>query len=89
MTTIFQKLHITSRRISAYLLQCSQMPINTLFSSSQIRKCTKLIINYATAIQSMQILFMSMGLIFTSYTEVEMYGYKGHTCSIGLVNTHY
>ena len=31
MTTTFQKLHITSRLISAYLLQCSQIPINTLF----------------------------------------------------------
>ena len=31
MTTRFQKLHITSRLISAYLLQCSQIPINTLF----------------------------------------------------------
>ena len=35
MTTRFQKLHITSRLISADLLQCSQImqiPINTLFS---------------------------------------------------------
>ena len=31
MTTRFQKLHITSRLISAYLLQCSQIPIDTLF----------------------------------------------------------
>ena len=31
MTTRFQKLHITSRLISAYLLQCSQIPINALF----------------------------------------------------------
>ena len=31
MTTKFQKLHITSRLISVYLLQCSQIPINTLF----------------------------------------------------------
>ena len=31
MTTRFQKLHFTSRLISAYLLQCSQIPINTLF----------------------------------------------------------
>ena len=31
MTTRFQKLHITSRLISAYLLQSSQIPINTLF----------------------------------------------------------
>ena len=31
MTTRFQKLHITSRPISAYLLQCSQIPINALF----------------------------------------------------------
>ena len=31
MTTRFQKLHITSPLISAYLLQCSQIPINTLF----------------------------------------------------------
>ena len=31
MTTRFQKLHITSRLISAYLLQRSQIPINTLF----------------------------------------------------------
>ena len=31
MTTRFQKLRITSRLISAYLLQCSQIPINTLF----------------------------------------------------------
>ena len=31
MTTRFQKLHITSRLISAYLLQCSKIPINTLF----------------------------------------------------------
>ena len=31
MTTRFQKIHITSRLISAYLLQCSQIPINTLF----------------------------------------------------------
>ena len=31
MTTRFRKLHITSRLISAYLLQCSQIPINTLF----------------------------------------------------------
>ena len=31
MTTRFQKLHNTSRLISAYLLQCSQIPINTLF----------------------------------------------------------
>ena len=30
MTTRFQKLHITSRLIS-YLLQCSQIPINSLF----------------------------------------------------------
>ena len=31
MTTRFQKLHITYRLISAYLLQCPQIPINTLF----------------------------------------------------------
>ena len=31
MTTRFQKLHLTSRLISAYLLQRSQIPINTLF----------------------------------------------------------
>ena len=31
MTTRFQKLHMTSRLISAYLLQHSQIPINTLF----------------------------------------------------------
>ena len=31
MTTRLQKLHITSRLISAYLLHCSQTPINTLF----------------------------------------------------------
>ena len=30
MTTRFQKLHITSQLISAYLLQRSQIPINTL-----------------------------------------------------------
>ena len=31
MTTRVHKLHITSGLISAYLLQCSQIPINTLF----------------------------------------------------------
>ena len=31
MITRFQNLHITSRLISANLLQCSQIPINTLF----------------------------------------------------------
>ena len=31
MTTRFQKPHITSWLISAYLLQCSQIPIKTLF----------------------------------------------------------
>ena len=30
MTTRFQKVDTTSRLISAYLLQCSQIPINTL-----------------------------------------------------------
>ena len=31
MTTRFQKLHISSRLIAAYFLQCSQIPINALF----------------------------------------------------------
>ena len=31
MTPRFQKLHITSRLISDYLLHCSQIPIYTLF----------------------------------------------------------
>ena len=31
MTTRFQKLHITSWLMSAYFMQCSQIPINALF----------------------------------------------------------
>ena len=37
MTTRFQKLHITSRLISAYLLQCSQIPIDTWFCQFPLR----------------------------------------------------
>ena len=68
MTTRFQKLHITPRLISAALKYQYILSIVNSIPSSQIRKGTKLLINYATTVLSMQIIFMSTGLIFTSYS---------------------
>ena len=77
MITRFQKLHITSQLISAYLLQCSQIPINTffcqfnsLFANTEmyeaINKLRKYRIIYANFIHE-------YGLIFTSYTARDHY----------------
>ena len=53
MTTRFQKLHITSRLISAYLLKRSQIPIitlfgqfNSLFANTEMYEAINKLLNY-------------------------------------------
>ena len=71
MITRFQKLYITSWLISAYLLLCSQIPINTLFCqfnslfvNTEMYEAINKLRNYRKIYAN---LFMSTGLIFTSY----------------------
>ena len=49
MTTRFQKLHITSQLISAYFLQCSQIPFcqfNSLFANTEMYEAINKLRNY-------------------------------------------
>ena len=78
MTTRFQKLHITSRLISANLLQCSQIPIKTLFyqfnslyANTEMYEAINKLRNYHIIYANF--IFMSTGLIFMSYTKYLLY----------------